>query len=246
MHGRLAAYDLVGGVNQSIYRPGTNQYSTVTVSFANRGNIGALVRIALTSSESTVDDTDYIVYDYFVEPNKSFQKNGIVIPAGQYLTVRSSVGRVSAVVYGYEIGTAVSFTPITLLSDTVAPIWNTASISSMVNGTPVSIQLQADSGDNSITFARQTGTLPTGLTLSSAGLLSGTPNGYTAPSTAISFTVRATDPAGNFADQAFSFNVTVPVAYVTGSGGTVATAGGYKTHSFTTVGAGTFTISNVS
>lgn len=57
---------------------------------------------------------------------------------------------------------------------------------------PYSVQLSATGGTAPYTFAVTAGALPAGLTLSTAGLLSGTP---TAPGTFI-FTVTATDDAG--------------------------------------------------
>lgn len=63
--------------------------------------------------------------------------------------------------------------------------------------------LAATGGTGSFTWARTAGTLPTGLTLSSAGLLSGTP---TAGGT-FSFTVTATDGAGRTGSKAMSVTV---------------------------------------
>ncbi|MHB1047224.1 MAG: IPTL-CTERM sorting domain-containing protein [Thermoanaerobaculia bacterium] len=57
---------------------------------------------------------------------------------------------------------------------------------------PYSVQLSATGGTAPYTFAVTSGALPAGLTLSTAGLLSGTP---TAPGT-FTFTVTATDDAG--------------------------------------------------
>jgi hypothetical protein len=76
-----------------------------------------------------------------------------------------------------------------------------SSLPTMVTGAPFSAQLTA-SGGGTQTWSVSEGTLPTGLTLSSGGLLSGTP---TTPGT-FAFTVRVTD--GSRTDtQAFGVEV---------------------------------------
>lgn len=246
MHGRLAAYELFGNVTQSVYQVGTDKYSTITVNFANKANVGTRVSIALTDAESTVQPEDYILYDHFVEPNSAYERASIAMTAGQYLTVSSSIGECSVVVWGFEIGNPVTgLTPITQLSDTVAPVIETTSIIDMVNDEAVSVQLVADGGHDQISFAVQSGATPTGTSLSSTGLLSGTPTGYPAGTTPVSFTVRATDNAGNFSDQAYTLNVTNPIQYVTGDGGTETVDGSYNVHTYTSVGSTTFEIVNI-
>lgn len=56
-------------------------------------------------------------------------------------------------------------------------------------------------GGSSVTYSVVSGSLPTGISLSSNGTLSGTPS-----SSQISATVRATDSGGNFIDRTFLFN----------------------------------------
>ncbi len=58
-----------------------------------------------------------------------------------------------------------------------------------------------------MTFALQSGSLPSGLSLSSTGVLSGTPDATSA--TNYSFTIRATDAEGQTADRAFTLQVNV-------------------------------------
>jgi hypothetical protein len=92
------------------------------------------------------------------------------------------------------------------------PSWTTAA-GALTNAnldTAYSFQLVASTGSagGTLSFTLQSGTLPTGLTLSSTGLISGTntsPNG-----TNTSFTVRVTDQAGFFADRAFTIAVVEP------------------------------------
>ena len=74
----------------------------------------------------------------------------------------------------------------------VAPTITTTTLPGGVTGTAYSQQLAA-TGTTPITWSLASGNLPTGLTLSSAGVISGTP---TAANT-FNFTVKATNSAGN-------------------------------------------------
>ena len=89
------------------------------------------------------------------------------------------------------------------------PTW--VSTSPLPNGklnTAISIQLSGTS-DSSVTYALQGGsTLPSGVTLSSNGLLSGTVTGITADTT-YNFTVVATDVELQDSPKAFSITITV-------------------------------------
>lgn len=63
---------------------------------------------------------------------------------------------------------------------------------------PLSVQLQAtDLQGDAITFTVQAGALPPGLSMSSSGLVTGTPSAYGA----FGFTVRLSDPYGAFTDS---------------------------------------------
>lgn len=84
------------------------------------------------------------------------------------------------------------------------PTWVTAAgaLTASIVGTAYSNQLSAtDDGTNS--YSVISGALPGGLSLSSAGLISGTPTTWS-NGTPSSFTIRVTDDAGNTADRAFT------------------------------------------
>ena len=87
---------------------------------------------------------------------------------------------------------AISLAPTTLLT---APL-----------SAPYSQQLAASGGMTPYTFALTTGALPGGLTLSPAGLISGTPTS----AGAFSFTVQATDANGCFGARAYTITVPPP------------------------------------
>ena len=83
-----------------------------------------------------------------------------------------------------------------------SPTWITGTIlTAFTKNTSYSVQLSAvDDSGNSLSYSLISGSLPTGISLSSGGLLSGTPTS-SAPA---SFSVRATDNAGNYSDQSLT------------------------------------------
>ncbi len=90
------------------------------------------------------------------------------------------------------------------------PVWVTTSIASYNSNQSYSKQLQVTS-DTSVTYTLASGSLPSGITLSSSGLISGT----TSSTSNFSITIRATDAVGNYADQTLALNVN-PVATASG------------------------------
>ena len=108
-----------------------------------------------------------------------------------------------------------------------SPVWSTTagSLGSYNNGS-VSIQLAStDDESQNITYSVSSGSLPTGLSLSSAGLISGTLNA--SPNT-YSFTITASDGTNSAVSRAFSLQVLKTI-----TGGTITTSGSYTIHAFT-------------
>jgi len=104
------------------------------------------------------------------------------------VTGNDSVGGMASQTYTVVINPPVTITSPSLANGTA--------------GTAYSQTISATGGTGSLTFS-ETGTLPTGLTLSSAGVLSGTPT--TARS--YTFTVTATDAVGASASQSYTINI---------------------------------------
>jgi hypothetical protein len=87
------------------------------------------------------------------------------------------------------------------------PTWSTSSINSAVMSIPYSFQLSAtDDSGSAVTYSIASGALPSGISLSSVGLISGTAS--SASSSNINF--RATDANGTSVDRSLSFAVIVP------------------------------------
>jgi hypothetical protein len=120
------------------------------------------------------------------------------------------------------------------ISAGASPVWVTAAaLEYYFPNTAYSNQLSATDSDggSTVSFAITTGALPTGLTLSTSGLISGTVTSGNV--TTQVFTVRATDSGGNTASREFT------LASVPAQGGTTEISGSTWTHTFTS--SGTFT-----
>lgn len=99
----------------------------------------------------------------------------------------------------------------TLVLATPNIVISPATVPNGVRGVAYSQALAASGGTAGYTFAMTAGTLPAGLTLSAAGVLSGTPT----VATDNTFTVTATDALGFSASQAYTQTIaeTAPVAH---------------------------------
>jgi hypothetical protein len=114
-----------------------------------------------------------------------------------------------------------------------APAWVTTAgaLTNAAANTAYSLQLSAtDDSGAAPSYSIASGTLPSGITLSSSGLISGT-----SAAASSSFTVRATDANGSYTDRSFTLTVS---SGIIATGGTTSTVSGYKYHTFT--GSGTF------
>ncbi len=82
------------------------------------------------------------------------------------------------------------------------------SLPSMTTGVPYSTTLAATLGSAPYTFSIASGTLPAGLSLSSAGVLSGTPSATAASS----FSILATDSFGRSGESSFNITPGTPIS----------------------------------
>ena len=118
---------------------------------------------------------------------------------------------------------SVTINPVPVLSATLSD-WT-------VNQPGYSQTIGVSGGTAPLTFAQTGGTLPTGLSLSSAGVLAGTPTTVGSST----FTVTATDSAGASASQSYTvlINTSVMIATTTLANGSVGQAGYSQTISAT-------------
>lgn len=168
----------------------TNAASSITVTGVGFSN-GDIIKF-VNDSDSTVTNAT----------STSFTNSTTLVASATLST--DGTYRIQCVKSDGRIGE----TATALLTVSDAPTWTTASgaLTAAVSGTAYSLTLAA-TADSAKTFSVQTGSLPTGLSLSSAGVISGTPTDTS--STNYSFTVRVTDAEGQTADRAFTLQVNI-------------------------------------
>ena len=88
------------------------------------------------------------------------------------------------------------------------PTWTTASgnISTIAGGAGIGTLSVVASSDSAITYAKQSGSFPNGITMNSSGVFSGTESGSTA-TTVYTFIIRATDAESQTADREFTITI---------------------------------------
>ena len=105
-----------------------------------------------------------------------------------------------------DVGGCIGTQTYTLAPVCPAITLSPASLATPVTGTAYSATITASGGKASYTFAITSGSLPGGLSMSTAGVISGTPTS----TAAASFTVRATDAYGCTATRSYSLTPTCP------------------------------------
>ena len=201
-------------------------------------NISAPSSITLEATDTEGSDIDYSVVTGTLPAGLSLDEETGVI-SGTF-SGSANEGDVTSVTVratdagGNFLDKAFDFTA------NAAPIWTTAAgaLDGGGLGNAYSYQLVASGGTQggALTYTIQSGALPDGLSLSTSGLISGTPTTLESAS----FTVRVTDEGQSFTDRAFSIDVVsqVSVEYLViaggGGGGWTTTrsggagAGGYR------------------
>jgi len=127
---------------------------------------------------------------------------------------------------------------VTINPPVSAIVVSPATLPTLTAGNAFSQTLTSSGGTGPYSYGVQSGLLPPGLTLNSAGLLSGTPTqrgGY-------AFTVRSTDNTAAFVDKAYSGTVAAPSLSISPNSGTaiqtvpftdtLAVSGGVAPHTF--------------
>jgi hypothetical protein len=174
--------------------------TTLTLSPATvpNGTVGTTYSQQITASGGTSPYT-YSKTSGTLPPGLTLSSGGLLsgtpTTGGPYtftVTATDSASHTGSVSYNPTIsgGVTVTLSPTTVPNGTV--------------GTSYSQQITASGGTSPYTYSKTSGTLPPGLTLSSAGLLSGTPTTAGGPYT---FTVTATDSASHTGSR--SYNPTI-------------------------------------
>lgn len=133
-------------------------------------------------------------------------RNIVLSATSDTFTIKDEYGE--PIVYNVTITSAISITPASLPNATVAQAYSATSLSATGGAAPY-------------TYAVTAGSLPAGMSLSSAGTLSGTP---TAGGT-FNFTVRATDAVSTVGSHAYTITVSAPTINITTTTISAITAG---------------------
>jgi plastocyanin len=143
-----------------------------------------------------------------VTPGASGSGNGTVgytVAANTTTSPRSGSLTVAGQTFTVTQAAAASTCPTIVLAPSTLP--------NVTQGVAANLALTASGGTAPYVFAVTAGSVPAGLTLSPAGVLSGTP---TTAGTS-TFTVRATDAGGCFAESGYSLTVLTAVPAVPGT-----------------------------
>lgn len=193
-------------------------------------NIGAATSITLLATDTEGSDIDYTLISGTLPTGLSLDSETGVI-SGTFSGSANEGDSTNITIRATDAGGNFLDRAFSLVANS-APVWTTAAgaLTNASINSSYSFQLVASSGTvgGTLTYAIQSGSLPTGLTINSSGLISGTPTvGETA-----NFSIRVTDQGGLFTDRAFSIQVltTITVEYLViaggGAGGIRDSAGG--------------------
>ena len=204
------------------YTPGQNASSgTVTTSGGGGGPTISLIQYLDANNNvitgdiavSTLGGNVYINGTGFTPNANVYVNNTLVsntyISSTKYLAQlpSGSVGNVNVMLFNTTGTGAILYNGIYYQ---VAPVWTTAAVTSQ-NGASANIALVATAG-SAITYSLVSGSLPTGMSLNSAGYIAGTPTGYSIP-TLVTFVLLATDVQGQQAQQTINYTVSVNDTY---------------------------------
>jgi hypothetical protein len=170
-------------------------------------NTSASVAYSTTLSATNALASGYSVISGSLPTGASLSSTGVLSgtpsATGSYSFTIRAMSTTSSIVYADR---AFTQTVVAL------PVWSTpeaGALTDVASAAAYSIQFTAT---NAVSYAVQSGTLPTGLTLSGGGLLSGTPSA----AGSFSFTIRATGNAANStADRSWTQLVATAPSWVT-------------------------------
>ena len=195
----LGQYSLGQNIAQAIYVCDKTVATTATVNVCNLNRFAITVSIAVSTSQTSPSNAEWVEWQVEVGPNGTLEKTGLLISPGKYIVVKSNNNNVTASCWGITQGD--DFTVTSIATQGLygsGPTWTTTSgtVATVLSGLSVSTQLAAsDPEGRTVTYSLASGSLPAGVTLSSTGLISGTTSAtpYTLAGATDTFTVNASD-----------------------------------------------------
>ena len=104
--GRFGAVDISAAATDTLlYTAPAGYFTVATVSIVNRTNSSATVRLAISSSSTTMANSEFLEYECEVLAHGVLERTGLVLQAGYSILFRSSILGINAVAYGIETST---------------------------------------------------------------------------------------------------------------------------------------------
>jgi hypothetical protein len=208
--GILGTWELLKNISQAVYINDRDRASAVTINVCNKTGTDGTVSIAVSSSATSVTSAEWIVFNADLLARQTFEKMGVLVPSGKYVVVKTSLDNCNAVVYGAVTGESITVAGITQNPGT-APTWVTSTTLPIFRAgdNTVTVQLEAtDAESEPLSYSITSGSLPSALSLSSSGLITGTPDvaGYFSgiPDDTSTVTISATDSRTNSTARTFT------------------------------------------
>ncbi len=126
MSGILGAWTLNAGTNQAVYVNNKTDVAIVSLNICNQNNIPIEIMVALSTSDTTPTNAEWLEYEAQVLGKGVLLKTGIAVTPGHYIVVQSNRPNVSAQVWGVETGSEAA-TIVTLTQNNIAPVITTSS-----------------------------------------------------------------------------------------------------------------------
>ena len=105
--GKLGGVDLTSAATDTLlYTTPTGYFTVATVSIVNRTNSAMTIRMGVSTSTSTMSNTDYLEYETEILPKGVLERTGLVLDAGKSILVRSSAVGATAIAFGIETSTS--------------------------------------------------------------------------------------------------------------------------------------------
>jgi hypothetical protein len=100
--GVLGNVDLSATTVTDVYTVPVSTISSVNINVCNRNDTTVLVRLALSDTTGTQDDSEFIEYDTPLIAYGVLERTGVTLNAGKIITAYSDTANVSVVVTGVE------------------------------------------------------------------------------------------------------------------------------------------------